>query len=469
MLFHTTAFAVFLGCLILALSLFSRRWLLALLVIASYVFYGWAQPQYLFLIFATSIVDYWVSNWFVRRPHLWRLGIVISAVGNFGVLAYFKYANFFIANFHAVLATLGVHADQSTLNIILPIGISFHTFQSFCYIVDVLRGKFPPCKSLILFLLYVSYFPQLVAGPIERPHQLLPQLAAIPENRGGLVARFSEAAFLFAEGWLRKAFADWLAITANSFFVGNPSGATRGQAIYGILAFGFQIYGDFSGYTRMAQGISWLFGVRLMENFNLPYIAVSFRDFWTRWHISLSRWFRDYLYIPLGGDRARTLRNYANLIVTMLVSGLWHGAAWTFVIWGALHAAFMAVERFGRSMGIRLPDILSRPIVIGLTFLAWVPFRASSLQETLRTYAALSHAGWGWPPLNLVLGLAGIVGCDVIARQQSLGIDRGDSKFVTSTAGFVGAAGLVGACIVVFWLGALFGPKTTSTFIYFQF
>src|SRR5579872_1513643 len=442
------------------------RWLWALLASASYVFYGWAQPQYLLLIFSTSIIDYWVSNWFVNRRHLWRLGIVLSAIGNFGVLAYFKYANFFIENFQAALQAIGVHADPFMLKVILPIGISFHTFQSFSYIVDVLKGRYPPCKSPVLFLLYVCYFPQLVAGPIERAHQLLPQLARIPDIRFRMAERVPQAALLFAEGWLRKTFADWMALSANAFFRQKLVGATASEAAFGILAFGFQIYGDFSGYTRMAQGISWLFGVRLMENFNIPYAAVSFRDFWKRWHISLSLWFRDYLYIPLGGNQGSRLRGYLNLFLTMVISGLWHGAAWTFLLWGAMHGAFMAIERAGRDLGIRPPTIISRPLVLLLTFLAWVPFRAPSVRATIDCYRALGHPGWAWPSLNLVLAITGLVGCDLLAYWRASVVEREGAAVgsVRSSPGFLHAAALVSTCFLTLWLGSmLFGHRSAAT------
>ena len=471
MLFHTATFAIFLASLLILLSLLRGRWLWGLLMLASYVFYGWAQPQYLFLIFATSIVDYWVSNWFVHRPHLRRAGIVVSALGNFGVLAYFKYANFFIENFQSALLAVGIHADPVVLKIVLPIGISFHTFQSFSYIVDVLQGKFPPCKSPVLFLLYVSYFPQLVAGPIERAHQLLPQLERIPQMKAGMAGRVPEAALLFAEGWLRKAFADWMALSANAFFGQTPANAGGAEAAYGIIAFGFQIYGDFSGYTRMAQGISWLFGVRLMENFNAPYAAVSFRDFWTRWHISLSRWFRDYLYIPLGGNHKGRFRGYVNLMITMVVSGLWHGAAWTFLLWGGIHGVFMAVERFGRDLGLRLPNAFSRPVVVILAFLAWVPFRAPSLNATIASYLALGHPGWNWPPLNLVLAFIGLVGCDLLAIRRSAGIERDASALSVEVSNDTvwRAAALVSLCFLTLWFGTMLGHRAATTFIYFQF
>ena len=246
---------------------------------------------------------------------------------------------------------------------LLPIGISFHIFQSFAYVMDVLHGRIAPCRNFIHYALYVSWFPQLVAGPIERPGRLLPQLATLEERKAGFTARLPHAARLFAEGWIRKIAADVLSTSADAFFDG-PAAASTSDAVYGIVAFGLQIYGDFSGYSRMAQGISHAFGVELMENFDRPYAARSFREFWRRWHISLSTWFRDYVYFPLGGNRKGAARERANILATMLLSGLWHGAGWTFILWGAMHGALMLLESASSGFWRRAPAALTRPIVL---------------------------------------------------------------------------------------------------------
>ena len=304
------------------------------------------------LLLLLTLSDYAIGLLAGRFRARWH-GVLVSFVVNFGALAYFKYANFGLDNAGAALDFLGLHVEMPRVDVVLPIGISFHIFQSFAYVMDVLYGRIAPCRSFIHYALYVSWFPQLVAGPIERPGHLLPQLAAIGEGKAGFTSRLPHAAALFAEGWIRKLAADVLSTTADAFFDA-PAGASTSDAVLGIVAFGLQIYGDFSGYTRMAQGASHALGVDLVENFDRPYAARSFREFWRRWHISLSTWFRDYVYIPLGGNRKGPVRERANIVATMLLSGLWHGAGWTFLLWGAMHAALHAAgEREPRLLAAR--------------------------------------------------------------------------------------------------------------------
>ena len=342
MLFHTADFAAFFLAVAVLYGMLHGRGLQAALLAASYFFYGYIQPYYVVLLLALTLSDYALGLYAARFKTRWH-AVLLSCLMNFGALAYFKYANFGLDTARRALELLGVRVELPWLDVLLPIGISFHVFQSFAYVMDVIHGRIAPCRSFVHFALYVSWFPQLVAGPIERPGRLIPQLVTIEERKAGFASRLPHAAALFAEGWIRKVGADVLSPTSDAFFDA-PAAATSAEALFGILAFGLQIYGDFSGYSRMAQGISHAFGVELMENFDRPYAARSFRDFWRRWHISLSSWFRDYVYIPLGGSGRGLARQQANVLATMLLSGLWHGAGWTFPIWGAMHGGLVMLE-----------------------------------------------------------------------------------------------------------------------------
>ena len=322
-----------------------------------------------------------------RRRWAWLL---LSVIVNLAVLAFFKYVNFFGESLQEALAPLGIELGFVALNIILPLGISFHTFQSIGRTVDTWRGKLEPSTSLIEFAAFLSYFPQILAGPIERANHMLPQFRSVLPISGEMLR---SGAMLFLWGLFKKiVIADNMAIIANPIF-DDPSAHSSGALVVAALAFTFQIYGDFSGYTDMARGIARLMGFELWLNFNLPYFSRTPSEFWTRWHISLSQWLRDYLYISLGGNRAGNLKTYRNMMVTMLLGGLWHGAAWTFVFWGFLHGAVQVVYR-----ALRLDDLVKsaneaggvRALVTNLVaWAAWIPmmvitwiyFRAESMAE----------------------------------------------------------------------------------------
>jgi alginate O-acetyltransferase complex protein AlgI len=410
-LFHTLDFAAFFGIVILVYGLLRGPWLLMALTGASYFFYGYIQPYYVVLLLLLTLSDYAIGLLAGRFRARWH-GVLVSFLVNFGTLAYFKYANFGLDTAGAALDFLGLHVEMPRVDVVLPIGISFHVFQSFAYVMDVLYGRIAPCRNFVHYALYVSWFPQLVAGPIERPGHLLPQLVAIGEGKAGFTSRLPHAAALFAEGWIRKLAADVLSQTADAFFDA-PAGASTSDAVLGIVAFGLQIYGDFSGYSRMAQGASHAMGVDLVENFDLPYAARGFREFWRRWHISLSTWFRDYVYIPLGGNRKGPARQRANIVVTMLLSGLWHGAGWTFLLWGAMHAALILLESVSRGFWRRAPAALTRPLVWVAVFLAWVPFRAPDVASVAACYRALGQWAWTPPSLGFLSGAAALVLVDL--------------------------------------------------------
>jgi len=464
-LFHTVDFAAFFGAVILLYGLLGGRALLAALTAASYFFYGYIQPWYVILLFLLTLSDYVIGLAAGRFRARWH-AVLVSVVVNFGTFAYFKYANFGLENAGAVLDLLGFPVELPRVTVLLPIGISFHIFQSFAYVMDVLYGRVAPCRNFVHYALYVSWFPQLVAGPIERPGRLLPQLATIEERKAGFASRLPHAAGLFAEGWIRKIAADVLAATADAFFEA-PAAASTSDAVFGIVAFGLQIYGDFSGYSRMAQGLSHALGVELMENFDRPYAARSFREFWRRWHISLSTWFRDYVYIPLGGNRRGAARQRANILATMLLSGLWHGAGWTFLLWGAMHGAFMLLESVSRGFWRRAPAALTLPLVWLAVFMAWVPFRAADFGSVLACYRALGHGGWAAPSLGFLFAAGLVVLADLLRVPLAPAPPRpaGARGWAWLGRGALWPA----AGVMVALLTQLFWGMAEKTFIYFRF
>lgn len=466
MLFHTPDFAILFGVVVLLYALLRGPWLLSALTIASYVFYGYIQPSYVVLLLLLTLSDWAIALFADRFRARWH-AVLLSVAVNFGTLGYFKYANFGLETAGAALDLLGLPVQLPRVDVLLPIGISFHVFQSFAYVMDVLYGRIPACRNVVHYALYVSWFPQLVAGPIERPAHLLPQLVSVEERKAGFAARLPHAAALFAEGWIRKLAADVLSHTADAFFDA-PRGASSSDAVLGIVAFGLQIYGDFSGYSRMAQGASHALGVSLMENFDRPYAARGFRDFWHRWHISLSTWFRDYVYVPLGGNRVGAARQRVNVVLTMVLSGLWHGAGWTFLLWGAMHAALILLEGATRGFWRRAPAVLAVPLVWVAVFLAWVPFRADGLGAVVDCYRALGHGGWAPPSLGFVFGAATLVLVDVL--RVPLAATPPERTAAGPGWAWVGRGAVWTACAVAFaTVTNLLWGATEKAFIYFRF
>ena len=315
------------------------------LLVFSYFFYGWWDWRFLGLIAVSTVVDYYCAlvvageSSTARR----RIALTISVSLNLAFLGFFKYFNFFADSLHAALASLGIEISRPALAIILPPGISFYTFQAIAYMVDVYKRRIPVTRSLRDYALFISFFPHLIAGPIQRPNHLLPQVA----NRRVFNSRkVADGILLILSGLFRKCvIADQCALLANAAFSGSFGSSSAAVVAIGMYAFAWQIYGDFSGYSNIARGSAQLLGFHFMVNFRQPYLATSLQDFWRRWHISLSSWLRDYLYVGLGGNRAGTARTYRNLFLTMVLGGLWHGANWTFVIWGAMHGAWLSIER----------------------------------------------------------------------------------------------------------------------------
>ncbi|PYK08293.1 MAG: hypothetical protein DME65_14265, partial [Verrucomicrobia bacterium] len=314
------------------------------LLLCSYAFYAAWNWKFTFLVLGSTTVDYVVGQMLGRTEHpAWRrFWIATSVCVNLGVLAFFKYFNFFVSSASGFLAWLGLPASVNTLNIILPVGISFYTFHSMSYTIDVYRGKQRPISNFVDLSLFVSFFPPLVAGPIVRAVYFLPQLVSTKKFSNVDVRG---AVMLFLAGLIKKAcIADGVAPTVDRYFA-HPADFTATSAWIGVLFYAIQIYCDFSGYTDMAIAAARLLGYQLPNNFQFPYFARNVSDFWRRWHISLSSWLRDYLYIPLGGNRGSRGFVYRNVMITMLLGGLWHGAAWTFVIWGALHGTALLIHR----------------------------------------------------------------------------------------------------------------------------
>jgi len=396
MLFNSSEFLIFLVIVFGLYWSISRERINAqnlLILSASYVFYGWWDWKFLLLIIFSSLVDFGISLSMgkVSAPAKRKLLLLISLVVNLGLLAVFKYFNFFIEEFNSMMSSLGMGASLNSLNIILPVGISFYTFQSLSYSIDVFREKIKPSRNLIQFLTYVAFFPQLVAGPIERAKTLLPQFEK---------ARYFNYEFAIKGihqiiwGFFKKVvIADNCAVLVNQIFnqeAGYGSSSSL-LLILGAVLFAFQIYGDFSGYSDIAIGTAKLFGVQLMKNFDYPYFSRDIAEFWRKWHISLSTWFKDYVYFPLGGSRGGKVLTLRNVFAIFLISGFWHGANWTFLFWGFLHAAlFIPLYVFDlnrKNVGVvaegrnfpRIGELGAMLLTFTLATIAWVFFRADTL------------------------------------------------------------------------------------------
>ncbi|MCA9064724.1 MAG: MBOAT family protein, partial [Planctomycetaceae bacterium] len=389
MLFNSVDFAVFLPVTFLlywSLAGRSLRLQNAFVTLISYVFYGWWDPRFLFLIAFSTLVDYLAGLGLARTdsPRLRRLLLWTSLIVNLGFLGFFKYFNFFADSFVSAFSLLGRPLSTHSLQIVLPVGISFYTLQTLSYTIDVYRRRLEPTRDLLAFSAFVSFFPQLVAGPIERATHLLPQFY---QPRQFHYATAVDGLRQILWGLFTKiVIADNCAVWANTIF--NHSDQYAGSTLaLGAFFFAFQIYGDFSGYSNIAIGTSRLFGFDLMRNFAFPYFSRDMAEFWRRWHISLSTWFRDYVYIPLGGSRCNPVRSVRNVFIVFLISGLWHGANWTFIVWGALNAAYflpLLLLRRNRNhletvaQGKLLPT-LSEAVRMVTTFslvvFAWIFFR----------------------------------------------------------------------------------------------
>ncbi len=460
MLFPTLNFGLFF------LAIFAASWALAarpearklLLVAASYGFYAFWDWRFCFLLGFSTLLN-WAAGKALAGPSDARVKgrVLAGAVAiNLAVLGFFKYYDFFLLSLGAVLAQAGFARDLPLLSLVVPVAISFFTFHAISYLVDIERGHLDAPAGLTDMALYLSFFPQLVAGPIVRAAHFLPQIAA-PADPGRIA--MTRAFLLIALGLFKKVFvATWLAgLHADEMFR-DPSLYNAGDLLLGMYAYALQIYCDFSAYSDIAVGVAALLGYRFPVNFDQPYRAASPAEFWKRWHISLSSWLRDYLYIPLGGDTG-TRRVYVNLAVVMLLGGLWHGAAWHFVVWGLLHGAALIAAR-------ALPLALPRVVAICLTFhfvcLTWVFFRAPDLGRALDYLAGLANPGLPDHASAFVIGLIALgLAAQFLPKDR---LTRAESLVVRWPAWAQGAA--LGAAIVL--IDAI-GPKGVAPFIYFQF
>lgn len=436
------------------------------LLAASYYFYAYWDWRLASLLLLSTVVDYWVGQWLkvAKTPGARRTCLLCSLGFNLGMLGFFKYFNFFVDSMQLLLAPLGWNLQ--TLYIILPVGISFYTFQTLSYTIDVYRGTLKPCDSFSDFALFVSFFPQLVAGPIVRASDFLPQLT---EYRPLTRERFYLGFRLFVFGLVKKVLiADNLGMVSDFTF--NNMGVFDGWTTWiGVLCYTGQIYCDFSGYTDMAIGCAKALGYDLCPNFDHPYAATSITAFWRRWHISLSTWLRDYLYIPLGGNRGGERRTYANLMITMLLGGLWHGAAWTFVFWGGLHGLALAVER--KLQWSKRLEKAATPIRMGawlytmlVVVIAWVFFRAQSFDSAwicLHSMFDFAHFndGVSWISTRALICLPILVATHALSatrwkRVLELRADRWYSP---------------AALFFLLWMVFLYRPTEFSPFVYFQF
>lgn len=386
MLFNSYIFWAFFLIVLLGYRLLPHRGQNLLLLVASYVFYGYWDVRFLSLIFISTVVDYMVANRLHESedPGKRKIWVSISIITNLGILGFFKYWGFFVSEANEFLMTLGFNSSLPVLSIVLPVGISFYTFQTMSYTIDVYRKHTEPVRNPLDFALYVSFFPQLVAGPIERSSHLIPQIS---NPRRITSACWHEGIFLILKGlFLKVVIADNMAVIANAAFAKPVDSLTGTEVFVGVYAFAFQIYGDFAGYSAIAKGTARLMGFDLMWNFKNPYFSVSPSDFWRRWHISLSSWLRDYLYIPLGGNRQGSGKTFRNLMLTMGLGGLWHGAGWNFIVWGIYHGFLLIAYRMAgikddETSGLR--KYLSIFLMFHLICISWLMFRATSLDQIL--------------------------------------------------------------------------------------
>ncbi len=468
MTFNSMQFVVFLLVVLGVYWQLSHKLQNRFLLVASYVFYGWWDWRFLGLLLGSTLVDYWVGQRLgkIDAPDRRKRFLLASMAVNLGFLGFFKYFGFFVDSLDASLAAAGVSWLAPSLGIVLPVGISFYTFQSMSYTIDVYRRELKPVDDLFDFALYVSFFPQLVAGPIERATRLMPQVLAERTPPDG--ERVLSALSLILVGLVKKVVvADTAARVANAAF--NDAGSAGFLTlIVGVYCFALQIYGDFSGYSDMARGTARLLGFELMENFAQPYFSLSITEFWQRWHISLSQWLRDYLYIPLGGNRRGPRRTYINLGLTMLLGGLWHGAAWTFVVWGALQGLYLMIERrFGFDkigLGSTGKRFLRGAITFHLTCFAWIFFRAATFGEAADVIMGILTLRPGTLPIESTLNVllpSALIALLFDAAQRRTNTDSGLVAFRPAAQGLVFG---LGAVLVLLASGGQQVP-----FVYFQF
>ena len=456
---------------------FKNLWLLAV----SIVFYAWGEAIFVFLMLGSTLANYLLGLWLEKQtapaPKKWALAAAVAI--NIGLLAFFKYSNFAVNNLNLLLGELklgAVHWDV----VRLPIGISFFTFHALSYIIDIYRRKSPAARNPADVALYIFFFPQLIAGPILRWSAIAPQIARRIITREGFV----EGIRRFIQGLAKKMIlANTMAVTADQIFALPASGLSTVLAWVGALSYTLQIYFDFSGYSDMAIGLGRVFGFEFIENFNYPYVAQSVKDFWRRWHISLSSWFRDYLYLPLGGNRGSAARTSFNLVTVFFLCGLWHGASWTFVIWGLYHGLFLILERtrFGARVEA-LPQSLRHVYTLVVVMMGWVLFRADTLPQALNFLGAmfgLSHATASQPLFRYLTNqavwaiLIGVILSTPVWPRLTGWLKRDDEASTSVAPALLRAFGILIEPLVMIALfvvsAAWLAAGTYNPFIYFRF
>ena len=477
MLFNSIEFFIFLPIVFLLYWFATgndKRLQNILIIVASYVFYGWWDWHFLFLIAFSSFVDFLLGQQIFKTESQKKkkLFLGISLGVNLGILGFFKYFNFFIDSFATALNGVGLEANLPLLQIILPVGISFYTFQTLSYSIDIYRNQLKPTEDPFAFFAFVSYFPQLVAGPIERASNLLPQFLS---ERTFNIEDAKDGLRQMLWGLFKKVvIADNCAMIVNEAFA-NPGEQSSIMLIIGAIFFAFQIYGDFSGYSDIAIGLSKLFGIKLMQNFAFPYFSRDIAEFWRRWHISLSSWFRDYLYIPLGGSRGGKGMTIRNVFAIFVVSGFWHGANWTFIVWGFLHALYyVPLLLFGNTRkhlgdinegGLfpSLQEIFNMIITFTIVVIAWVFFRADSVKDAF-VYLLNMFKNWNIPyefdteliPTFLLIGFLLFLEWLNRSKQHGLGIMKWKQTYRWSLY-----------VLIIILIIKFYGPQ--QDFIYFQF
>ena len=473
MLFNSLTFVAF-YVVVTTLYWSIRRWELRknLLVVASYIFYGAWNPPFAALLFTTTAMDFWLGRQIAKAQNQSgkKRWLIASVCMNLSMLGFFKYGNFLLQNFQWLLARVGIIYQPPHLDILLPVGISFYTFHSLSYTLDIYRGVLQPTRSLRDFILAVSFFPQLVAGPIVRAGDFLPQLAHPPRLKAN---QFLWGLALMTLGLFEKiVLADTLLSGPADRIFGYPGPLVALDSWAGVLAFAGQIFFDFAGYSICAIGAALTLGFHLKDNFRFPYAAIGFSDFWRRWHISLSTFLRDYLYIPLGGNQVRPLRMALNLVIVMFLGGLWHGAAWTFVVWGLLHGTYLVIERVFRIFFENKPwadSPLTRAVAgcatYGAVCIAWVFFRASDFTMASRMLTGMFG---GHPTGDMILTTRellqiGIVTAGVIAMHWTMREESFETAVMRLPAWAITAIGSFMAFAIIFTQG------TSNAFIYFQF
>jgi len=469
MIFPTATFTIFF-LIVMPLSWLAmprvRLWR-SFIICASLVFYGWWDWHFVFLLIGCTLWTHFcaVRIWRAERRSRRRALLTVALIGQLGTLGYFKYFDFFVNSSHNVAHAAGIDLPDWTRTIVLPVGISFYTFMAISYVVDVYRHELRPV-GLLRFSAYLTFFPHLVAGPIVRGSELLPQMKTPRDPRR---IDSSRAFFLIGTGLFKKVvIANYLATHIVDPVFAVPGAHSSPEILIAVYAYAVQIYADFSGYTDMAIGLALLLGFVFPQNFNSPYAAVSVQDFWRRWHMTLSRWLRDYLYIPLGGSRKGKIRTAFNLMLTMLLGGLWHGAAWTFVIWGGLHGIGLVTERFVRER--RGPSYeqrhiwLRRLVTFNFVCFAWIFFRSDSLALAWQMITGL-FTRWGEPAPLVTVGVVVWIIVGIGSQYLPARIPEGVMERL-SRLSVAWQSLALGATLM---LANAMGPQGVAPFIYFRF